>query len=167
MKVVGIDWDCSVSVFAFHYRAAGYPMNSALMQSVFHTDVSSSTLVWDEGPFLVEMYLMKPNSKVVQHSHPFDNVVIFLNGELKGTRQGGIDKPSWLTGKNAEQIGFELPANYWHEFEVGPNGCVFFNVSKWHDVEQKTSATIKYTGKPLGPIHARQLEAQNRTTQSS
>lgn len=138
-------------------------MNPALMRKVFHTDVSTSTLLWDEGPFLVEMYLMRPNAKVVQHSHPFDNIVIFLNGKMKGTRQGAKQEATWWDERHSEMIGMELPANLWHQFEIGSEGCCFLNVSKWHDMTEKTSATIKYIGQPLGPIHAKQLASNNGT----
>jgi hypothetical protein len=159
LENVVTDHTIDVSHFAWWYRERGYPMNPALMKRVYHTDVSTSTLIWEEGPFLVEMYLMRPNAQVVQHSHPFENCVIFLNGSMRGRREDGTGEPQWLEAKFAECISPTLPAYKWHSFEVGADGCVLLNFSKWANLEDKESATIKYIGDPLGPIHAGQLAA--------
>lgn len=150
--------ELSASDFAWLYRERGMPMNPSLMTNVFYTDVSTSVLVWEEGQFLVEMYLMHPNAIVVEHSHPFENCILFVNGAMKGEREGALGESRWLTEADRGLIGMLLPPGQWHKFQVGANGCVFFNVSKWYDINGKTSATKKYFGQPLGPIHAEQLK---------
>jgi hypothetical protein len=143
--------------FAKQYKEMGYPHDHTLMSRVLHTDVSTSTLVYSQGEFLVELYLMHPNVSVVRHSHPFENVALFYSGELIGLRQGGVI-PAKLTDVHHGFIGAPLEPNKWHEFKVGPNGCVFYNISRWDNVSEKDSAILKYIGEPLGPLHKKLLE---------
>lgn len=146
--------------FARRYAALNYPHNRALMRRVYFTDVSTSTLVWDEDEFLVEMYFMHPLVHVVPHAHPFDSITIHIGGKMLGRREGVIGR--WLTDRDCGHIGDVLPNGAWHSFDTGDTGCVVYVVSRWEDPAQKESATIRYIGDPLGPMHKQQLE---RTTQ--
>jgi hypothetical protein len=145
--------------FANKYKKLKFPHNRTISKRVFVTDVSTSILVWDEGPFLVEQYLMHPNKIIVPHSHPFDNLVIFYSGSMIGYREG-YSTSSWLTDDNYGDVGQVLPSGKWHSFETGKYGAVLYNISYWRDLSEKNSATIKYTGNPLGPLHAEELEKQ-------
>lgn len=147
----------SIREFAERYVKAGCPHNPDLMGQVFLTDVSTSTLVWSEGLFLVEMYLMHPLAVVVPHSHPFENLAVHWGGKLLGRREGSIG--NWLTDKDRGRIGNPMKAGDWHAFQVGDTGAVFYNVSRWEDAAQMDSATRKYIGKPLGPTHQKTLES--------
>lgn len=149
--------DVLIREFAAHYVSRNYPHNPALMRRVYLTDVSTSTLVWDEGEFLVEMYLMHPLAVVVPHSHPFENLAIHCAGKLLGRRKGVIGE--WLSDRHRGYIGSPLPPGTWHAFDVGSTGAIFYNVSRWDDPAQKESATLRYLGEPLGPLHRQTLEA--------
>lgn len=146
----------SITEFSRNYVALGYPHNSALMNRVFVTDVSTSTLVWEQNNFLVEMYLMHPYAKVVKHTHPFENVSIHYSGKLLGSREGGIGR--WLTDSDRGYISNILIPGNWHSFIVGDTGAIFYNVSTWNIPGEKTSATIRYIGEPLGPVHKNILQ---------
>lgn len=141
--------------FAVFYRTRNCPHDPKLMNRVLVTDVSTSILVWDESEFLVEMYLMHPNTHVKPHSHPFENIILFIAGSLSGRREGSKE---YKTLDIPTAIGQPLAANLWHEFTVGPTGAVFYNISKWQALEQKDSAILKYEGTPLGPLHETLLE---------
>lgn len=125
------------------------------MGRVYHTDVSTSTLVFDEDRYLVEMYFMHPNIEVVPHSHPFDSVTIFMGGHLLGRRESILG--GWLNSFHTGLVGEVLPAGQWHAFQTGKDGATVFVVSSWEDIAEKNSATVKYLGTPLGPIHAQSL----------
>lgn len=146
-----------IKTFAQSYKDRGYPHDCKLMSRVIHTDVSTSTLVFSENEYLVELYMMHPNATVVNHSHPFENVALFYSGEITGYREGNSN-PITLTDGNHGHIGNPLPPGKWHGFKVGSNGCVFYNISRWDDVTQKDSAILKYIGTPLGPIHEKILK---------
>jgi hypothetical protein len=139
--------------FAHYYKNLDYPHDPALMKRVIVTDVSTSTLVWDEGEFLVELYMIHPNKVIERHSHPFENLVIHFSGVLTGTRENSSSGPVTLTDNDHGKIGSPLPPYQWHEFTSGSMGCVLYNISRWDDISQKESATIRYIGNPLGPVH--------------
>lgn len=136
--------------FAVSYNNRNCPHDPSLMNRVLVTDVSTSILVWSEAEFLVEMYLMHPGTHVNPHSHPFENIVLFINGSMSGRREGS---QQYLTVETSNTIGTPLAPNLWHEFNVGPKGAVFYNISKWENPQDKDSAILKYSGQSLGPLH--------------
>lgn len=154
--MVNPDW--TLGQFAFWYRDNNYPHMPELMRSVFLTDVSTSTLVYSSGPFLVEHYLMHPNAIVVPHAHPFESCSIFIGGLLLGTREGAEQEPTWMTDADSGAVTQPLPIGKWHAFKVGPQGAVFCVASRWDNPDEKDSATRKYFGMPLGPLHAQSLD---------
>jgi hypothetical protein len=144
--------------FATDYKNKNYPHDFRLMKRVIVTDVSTSTLVWIDGQFLVELYMMHPNTIVKRHSHPFENITIFFSGVITGSRQGN-NVGHTLTELDHGRIGVPLPENHWHEFTVGNQGAVFYNISRWSNPTEMDSAIIKYHGEPLGPVHSAFLES--------
>lgn len=146
----------SIREFAERYKQLGYPTNPALMRQVYLTDVSTSTLVWDEGEFLVEYYLMHPLVDVVAHSHPFESLTIFMGGNLLGRRESFLGR--WLNDSHSGLICETLAPRAWHAFQSGARGAVVYSVSRWEDPVEKDSATRKYLGEPLGNLHKLTLE---------
>jgi len=146
----------SVREFAERYKQLGYPHNPALMRQVFLTDVSTSVLVWAEGEFLVEHYLMHPLIEVVPHSHPFESVTVHIAGKLLGRREGVIGQ--WLTDEHSGHISRTIAPGAWHAFLTGDTGAVMYVVSRWDDPQERDSATRKYIGEPLGPRHQATLD---------
>lgn len=147
----------SIREFAKSYKDRNYPVNPLLMKKVFLTDVSSSTLVWDEDEYLVELYFMHPLIYVVPHSHPFESLIIFMGGHLLGLRADFYG--SWLNQNNSGLICSTLPPGDWHGFQTGDSGAVVYSISRWDDPKEKDSATRKYLGDPLGPIHKITLDS--------
>lgn len=155
----------SITEFARRYASLNYPHDHALMRRVYFTDVSTSTLVWREDEFLVELYFMHPLAKVVAHSHPFENLAIHVGGRILGRRSDMIGR--WLTDADRGQIGAPLRAGGEHAFDVGDAGAVFYNVSRWDDPAEQDSATVKYIGEPLGPLHASSIGAKQSPASKS
>ena len=147
----------SIREFAQSYLKAGCPHNPALQGRVYRTDVSTSTLVWQDGEYLVEYYLMHPLIEVVPHSHPFDSVTVHVGGKMLGRREGSLGE--WLTDRDRGHVGSVLPANAWHAFMTGDAGAIVYVISRWDDPAEMDSATIKYLGEPLGPMHKATLDA--------
>lgn len=144
--------------FAQKYVDSGFPHNPTLMNRVFLSDVSTSTLVWKEDNYLVEFYLMHPFCTVTTHFHPFENVSIHYSGKILGFRNG---KPgTWLTQKDSGHISQVLPAGIEHSFMVGSEGATFYNISSFTSDKDITSALLRYSGLPLGPIHKKLLESK-------
>lgn len=147
----------NIEEFAISYKSRNYPINPKLMTKVYLTDVTTSTLIWDEDRFLVEFYFVHPNIKVVPHSHPFDSIIIHNSGELDGGRGNDTTKTLLLTDKDHGRISRVLPAGTNHFFTTTMNGASFYSISSWDNYLEKDSATVKYTGAPLGPVHAKSL----------
>lgn len=147
----------TLTEFAHVYRDRAYPRDALLMSRVFHTDVSASVLVWSEQEFLVEFYMLFPNAVIQRHSHPFRNLMIFNSGELIGAR-GTNSVEVRLTDQDHGRIGRELEPGVDHWFRVGALGATFYNLSSWSNDSEKTSATLRYYGLPLGPRHKKMLE---------
>ena len=129
--------------FAKRYIDAGLPQDRTLKYGIYCTDCSTSTIVWISNLFTVEQYLMHPNAVVPPHSHPFDTVSYLFKGQLNN-----YPPPT----KYPDKITFKGEL---HSFTVGAEGAVLYVISKWDSVDQMESATIKYTGESMGPIHAK------------
>lgn len=139
------------------FRASNYQhMYDIPGNRVFYTDSTTSTLVWHEGRVVIEYYIMHPNVDVPLHWHPFENQMIFLNGELTGTRKypsGGLLRKVF-SSKDCHFIGNVLPINQSHGFKTGPNGATLYNIQIWpEDCLNPLSASIEYLGPGMGPIH--------------
>jgi hypothetical protein len=140
------------------FKASGYQhMHDIPGNRVFYTDSTSSTLVWVEGRVVIEYYVMHPNVDVPLHWHPFENQMIFLNGQLTGLRKyPEIEKvfQKEFTDADCHYLGSILPINHLHGFKTGPLGCTLYNIQIWPDnVPNPLSASIEYLGPGMGPIH--------------
>jgi hypothetical protein len=124
---------------------------------VFVTDQTCSTLVWYEGNVVIEYYMIFPNVETPLHHHPFDNQIIFLNGELTGIRRDpetGIITETTAYDRDSNTVGSMCPAGHEHAFKSGPMGATFYNFQFWpEDVPNPLSAAIQWNGPPMGPVH--------------
>lgn len=122
---------------------------------VFYTDSTSSTLVWHEGQVVIEYYILHPNVEVPMHWHPFENQIIFINGDLTGfvEFQNSI-KEKVFTTEDRHYTGLVLPIGSKHGFKTGASGAVIYNIQIWPDtVTNPLSASIEYLGPSMGPLH--------------
>ena len=133
--------------FTKRYIDAGFPHDRSLEYGIYCTDCSTSTIVWVSGLFTVEQYLMHPNAAVPPHSHPFDTVSYLFKGQLNNYLP--------LINKYPERVTFKGQT---HSFIVGDKGAVIYVMSKWDSVNEMDSATVKYTGQSMGPIHTKLKE---------
>jgi hypothetical protein len=130
---------------------------------VFYADTSASTLAWVEGNVVIEYYMLFPNKTTTMHSHPFENQVIFMGGDMTAYLKFPDPIPLMtivLTDEDIGVIGKISPNTIEHGFDIGPRGAVVYNIQRWpSDVTDPLSATIAYRGLPLGPIHAEILKS--------
>ena len=137
--------------FTNWYRDNNYPIRVPDNVQIYPTDVSYSVCVFRQDVYQVEMYIAKPEFMSTKHSHPFEQQIIFLGGELWGNRQNG--RLQILNSKDKNRIGDVLPMNNWHQVGSGSQGFVFFNCQKWPSRESMTSAVVEYNGDALGELH--------------
>jgi hypothetical protein len=133
---------------------------------VFLTDNSCSTLVWVEDTVVIEYYFLFPNLETPLHSHPFNNKMIFISGELTAYRKTPniiTVEGNWLpdmtytktfTDLDANYLSSNMPIGFEHGFTVGDKGAVIYNIQVWPEsVKNPLSAAVEYFGTSMGPIH--------------
>lgn len=141
----------SLNEFTQWYIDNNYPILVPDNVQVYPTDVSYSVCVFRHDVYQVEMYIAKPDFMSSKHSHPFEQQIIFLGGDMWGNRQNG--RLQHLSDKDKNNVGVILPANQWHQVGSGNQGFVFFNCQKWPSAEMMTSAVVHYNGDALGELH--------------
>ena len=137
--------------FTSWYVDNNYPILVPDNVQVFPTDVSYSVCVFRHDVYQVELYIAKPEFMSSKHSHPFEQQIIFLGGDMWGNRQNG--KLEHLGDSDKNKVGNILPPNHWHQVGSGMQGFVFFNCQKWPNKQLMTSAVVEYGGESLGPLH--------------
>lgn len=151
------NWN-NLEEFSAWYRDHGCPLRLPEDARVFETDVSMSMIVFRQGDYQAEMYMMKPNVTVPKHSHPMRQLILWIGGWMQAFRQGVDPKPNeHYQTKNSGYISPVLERDNWHAFETTEKGAFLFVTEQWKNNEEKSSATIAYEGTPLGPMHAETL----------
>jgi hypothetical protein len=141
----------TLTEFTKWYVDNNYPIIVPDNVQVFPTDVSYSVCVFRRDVYQVEMYIAKPEFMSSKHSHPFEQQIIFLGGDMWGNRENG--RLEHLGDNDKNKVGHILPPNNWHQVGSGSQGFVFFNCQKWPSVKMMTSAVVEYGGESLGPLH--------------
>lgn len=141
--------------FTQWYKDNNYPIRMPHDAYVYPTDVSYSVCVFRQDVYQAEMYLARPYFMSTRHSHPFEQQIIFVGGDLVGRRGFGdqVSPISSLLPSEGGMVGGVLPPQHWHEVGSGEHGFVFFNCQKWPNKEMMTSAVVEYNGPSLGEMH--------------
>lgn len=151
------NWD-NVEQFGEWFRANGCPFRLPADAKIFETDVSMSMIMFRQGDYQAELYMMKPNITVPKHSHPMRQIILWLGGWIKAFRK---DHPNTANANyQTEHSGYMssvLEKDTWHAFETTDKGAMLIVLEQWNTKSEKSSATMAYDGEPLGPIHAETL----------
>lgn len=155
-------WE-TVEEFAQWYRDNGFPLRPPFEDPVYVTDISYSYVLFREGQFQVELYLIKPNSGSGEHSHPgVENIIIPLGGDLWPSQAGWTpDMTDVLKHPSAEgtslQFGSISPKftpEMTHALSVKERGGAVLSVEKWPDGVKPSSLSIVWEGEPVGEVHS-------------
>jgi hypothetical protein len=147
--------------FAHWWIDEGKPYLPPAEGKVIETDYTLSFPVFRRNGFQVELYMAKPNWETPKHTHSFDSVTIFNGGKMLGRRGVALNEnPPWtaLEDTDCDIVQPTLPAGQWHQIKATDSGFTFYNVQYWHQHEP-TSATMGYTGEPMGHKHGEILNA--------
>jgi len=130
---------------------------------VYYTENSCSTIAWAEDNVVIEHYLLLPNLDTPIHSHPFDNQMIFIEGDLTAWRQEAGKPDTRITVTFAERlrnhVSTIMSAGGEHGFTTGERGAVVYNIQIWPEpTKNPLSATIEYSGTSMGPRHDKLVE---------
>jgi hypothetical protein len=162
----------NVKEFADWYVANKFPLRPPFGESVYATINSYSFVLYREGRYQAELYLVCPNSTSPDHSHPgVENVVMILGGDVAGTRNGELQDLSPMWNQMSENgtsalfgaMGEPLTDKDVHSLIAGPKGGAFISFEKWPDDMKMSSVTANWKGAPLNGDHQTMIDEFNNT----
>ena len=157
----------NVKEFAEWYRDNKYPLRPPSDGRVYVTDETFSYVLYREGQFQAELYLVKPGLLPPEHSHPtVDNIIMVLGGTIECSVNGQLmdAKPYWdQTNADGTSVMFgvltgELTYPSTHSVGGGPNGSAMISFEHWPEGVKPTSISLDWEGNPVGNIHANELK---------
>lgn len=163
--VIPDHWD-TLENFVHWYKDSNFPIMPPADMKIYVTDISFSCIVFRKHRYQVEMYMLKPNAFIPSHSHDFDLQIIHLGGSMLAFNNGKSGKIGLESSLNSNAdiphqssgtITEKLVKNTEHKFYTFSQGELFFNIEEWDPETEKTSATLEYSGTPLGPMHSETL----------
>lgn len=169
--IVPKTWD-NIEQFASWYKRNNFPIRVPADARVFPTEQTFSIVLFRQGRFQAELYLAHPDTISTKHSHPFEQIVIFLGGKLSGSRQteewstlGGVDSvPQNFNKDNAHpdagKMGKKLAIDEWHQLTAHEQGFAFIVLQDWGDMNP-SSAIVAYDGDSFGEKHKNLQETMN------
>jgi hypothetical protein len=169
--VVPSSWE-NLEQFALWYKRNSMPIRIPADSRVYVTEQTYSTVLFRQGRFQAEMYFAHPDTISTKHSHPFDQIVLFLGGKISGSRAdeqwsilGNEEKlPSNhnkdLPHPDSGKLGKKLEKGQWHQLTAHESGFCFIVLQDWGDLTP-SSAIVAYDGDELGEQHKALQETLN------
>lgn len=165
-------WE-NLEQFALWYKRNNFPLRPPANGKTYATEQTFSWVMFRQGRYQAEMYFAKPNTISTKHSHPFEQIIIFLGGKMAGSR--GTEN-SWailgdpetlpsdynmdLVGSDFGKLGKKLAPGEWHLLEAFDSGFCFIVCQDWGDINP-SSAIIAYDGPAFGEEHRKLKESIN------
>jgi hypothetical protein len=153
--------------FADWYKAERFPIRPPFEDPIYITDISYSYVLYREGQYQVELYLIKPNSETPDHSHPeIENIIMVWGGDLH-TRINGtlLDYPQEYNARKKDGTstlfgicGNKLTDKETHAVITGKKGGALLSIEKWPDGVNPTSVTVRWAGNTVGVEHNKTIE---------
>lgn len=156
--------------FAQWYSDNHFPIRPPFEDPIYITDISYSYVLYREGQYQVELYLIKPNSETPDHSHPnIENIIMVWGGDLH-TRINGtlIDYPKEFNFKKEDGTsslfglqGDKLTDKDTHAVVTGNKGGALLSIEKWPEGVKPTSVTVRWRGETVGAMHETSIRASS------
>ena len=154
----------TVEDFAAWYKTNRFPIRPPFEDPIYVTDISYSYVLFREGQFQVELYLVKPNTFSPEHCHPgVENIVMVWGGDI-GTNPTDIvggeptqNGTSSLFGARSQVIKNDAT----HALHAGEKGCAVISIEKWPEGVTPTSVSIRWRGDTCGDVHTKLVDDEN------
>jgi len=165
-----------IDEFTKWYQDNGYPFKPPAGDPVYVTDHTLSSIVFREGRFQVELYMMGPNWETPNHGHPgIDHKIIFLNGTVGGSKNGTFlsDSSQWASQSREDgcNVLFGIINDFcgddFHQVHIGPKGGLIAITQKWDEGLVMASQSVQYVGEPIGPEHSPHIKLDQKTVTST
>ncbi len=153
--------------FAQWYKDNGFPVRPPFEDPVYVTDISYSYVLFREGQYQAELYLVRPNTSSPEHSHPgVENIVMVWGGNVHTIQNGKLfdysehyTEPSENgTNKLFGMCSQKLTDNQTHALIAGDKGGAFLSLEKWPEGVIPNSVTINWKGDPVDPTHGTMIK---------
>jgi hypothetical protein len=164
-------WE-TLEEFVEWYKKEGFPIRPPFEDPVYVTDISYSYVLFRQGQYQAELYLVRPNTSSPDHNHPgVENIVMIWGGDIH-TRQNGkhLDltkeyQTASETGTNRlfGVCGEKLDDRGTHALIVGDKGGAFLSLEKWPEGVKPNSVTINWSGDPVDPGHLKIIQPLEKT----
>ena len=144
----------TVEEFASWYKANNMPMRPPKDDPVYVTEISMSYVLFRDGQFQAELYLVKPNTGSPQHSHPgIENIIMLMGGDITLEDKSGarLSPPKGMDIFGL--LGSTIRNGETHALLCGDKGGAFLSLEKWEEGIKPTSVTIRWEGDTCGDAH--------------
>jgi hypothetical protein len=158
----------SLEEFAEWYKNNGFPIRPPFEDPVYTTDISYSYVLFREGQYQAELYLVRPNTSSPDHSHPgVENIIMVWGGDVS-FRQEGVyhDLSEYYTEPSASgtnklfgMTSEKLTDEKTHALFAGNKGGAFLSLEKWPEGVKPNSVTINWSGDPVDSGHGKIIKA--------
>lgn len=159
----------SVKEFAEWYRDNKCPIRPPHDGSVYVTDRAVSYVLYREGQYQAELYLIGPGEMPPEHTHPnVENMIMVLGGTLECSVDGNkLDAEPYWDKANADGTSAmfgvltgELKYPSTHTVGGGPRGVALISFERWPDGVKPTSISLDWEGPAVGDLH-KEILAKN------
>jgi len=150
--------------FAEWYKTQGFPIRPPFEDPVYVTDISYSYVLYREGQYQAELYLVRPNTSSPEHSHPgVENIIMVWGGDVSYSQEGVYhDLSEHYTEPNAQGtnklFGLSSPnlkGTATHALFAGNKGGAFLSLERWPEGKKPSSVTIHWEGEPVDAEHGK------------
>jgi hypothetical protein len=143
----------NVEEFAAWYKQNKYPIRPPFEDPIYVTEISYSYVLFREGQYQAELYLVRPHTGSPDHSHPGVNNIIMLMGGDIGLKTNGVVDMIPPEVNIFGIFGPTINSGDTHALHVGERGGEFLSLEKWDDGMKPTSVTIRWEGDTCGDSH--------------
>lgn len=153
-------WE-TLEEFAQWYKDNGYPIRPPFEDPVYITDISYSYVLYREGPYQAELYLVRPNTSSPSHTHPgVENIVMLWGGDVSLEHDGEYLDSSQFNHRSDNGTsslfgisGPKLTDDKTHALFAGNKGGAFLSLEKWPENIVPSSVTVNWEGEPVDENH--------------
>jgi hypothetical protein len=163
----------NIDEFTKWYQDNGYPFKPPAGDPIYVTDHTLSSIIFREGRYQVELYLLAPNWITPNHGHPgINHRIIFLNGTVGGSKNGTFLNDSFEWCDNAREDGCNILFGFvndftgddYHQVYTGHRGGLVAITQEWDEGLIMSSQSVQYIGESIGPEHEHRVNLNNLIT---
>jgi hypothetical protein len=153
-------WE-TLEEFVEWYKENKFPIRPPFEDPVYITDISYSYVLFREGQYQAELYLVRPNVSSPKHNHPgVENIVMLWGGDVSLEHNGEyLDSSSFNTKADNGtsnlfgMCGPKLTDKETHALFAGAKGGAFLSLEKWPEGVIPNSVTVNWAGDPVDQHH--------------